>query len=428
MIKLILITLIPLTNDEAYYWVWSQHPQLSYFDHPPFVAWLFGLGEHLRFIPGGVRWPGVWLAHFGLGLWLLILKPILPPNARAWWLALALTSPLLGGSALIITPDVPLLFFYAVATWAYLRWRERATFARALGLGLAMGLGLTSKYMMVLFPLGPWIPTLASPDGRRALWRGWPAILAGGLVGTCPVWLWNLTNDFASFRFQAHHGLGHTFWKPSWTTEYVGLQLALVTPWLAYFAWRGRRSAPSFLGWLAITPFVFFLFTTARGYVEANWPIAAYPATLALAVAYAPARRWWAGTAAVWATLLAVLSFAIVTAPANLSATKLREFHHFDGVVARVHDVTPLYARSYQMASRLSFDLGRPVYKVRGMLRHDFFDELPGSVPPAGEYWVVFEPGDRLPDEFLARGDHVVEVTPIEDRFGSFELARVKTR
>src|SRR5690242_13588700 len=36
-----------LTNDEAYYRLWSLSPAPSYFDHPPMVAWLIWLGRHL---------------------------------------------------------------------------------------------------------------------------------------------------------------------------------------------------------------------------------------------------------------------------------------------------------------------------------------------------------------------------------------------
>ena len=38
------MTLLP---EEAYYWMYSQHPSLSYYDHPPMVAWLIGLGTQL---------------------------------------------------------------------------------------------------------------------------------------------------------------------------------------------------------------------------------------------------------------------------------------------------------------------------------------------------------------------------------------------
>ena len=38
---------LPLHFDEAYYWVWSKHPQLSYFDHSPMIAWLIKLATAL---------------------------------------------------------------------------------------------------------------------------------------------------------------------------------------------------------------------------------------------------------------------------------------------------------------------------------------------------------------------------------------------
>src|SRR3954469_4902550 len=34
----------PLVPEEAYYWLYAQHPALSYFDHPPMVAWVISAG------------------------------------------------------------------------------------------------------------------------------------------------------------------------------------------------------------------------------------------------------------------------------------------------------------------------------------------------------------------------------------------------
>ncbi len=33
--------------DEVYYWLWGQHLDWSYFDHPPFHAWVQGLFSQL---------------------------------------------------------------------------------------------------------------------------------------------------------------------------------------------------------------------------------------------------------------------------------------------------------------------------------------------------------------------------------------------
>ncbi len=47
---------IPLTEDEAYYRLWSQNLHLGYYDHPPMIAWWIRLGTFLAGdTPLGVR-------------------------------------------------------------------------------------------------------------------------------------------------------------------------------------------------------------------------------------------------------------------------------------------------------------------------------------------------------------------------------------
>ncbi|KOR27793.1 hypothetical protein TI03_06155 [Achromatium sp. WMS1] len=67
-LSLITLALLPLGLDEAYYWYWSQYPDLSYFDHPPLLAWLMwistNLGDQREFF---VRIGGFLLSWLGLG-------------------------------------------------------------------------------------------------------------------------------------------------------------------------------------------------------------------------------------------------------------------------------------------------------------------------------------------------------------------------
>lgn len=421
VIKLALAALLPLTNDEAYYWVWSQHLQLSYFDHPPMVAWLYWLGDWLNFYRGTyggmVRWPGVLLGHATLALWLMILKPYLDDRQRFYWLLLALLSPLVGGTNLLVTPDLPLLFFNALSLWIFYQWRKQAHWWLALLFGLSMGLGFSSKYVMVLFPLSLFPLVLLSKEVRIPFLKqlGW--IVLGGILGTLPVWLWNLLNDFASIKFQMDHGLGRA-WKPSWTLEYIGVQIGLIFPVVLYWALRARRRLPVIFHLLAWVPLLFFFTTTARGYVEANWPIVAYPAVFALAVVSLPRNiRGIQATLAIWATLLTGLAMVIILQPAWSMTTKFREFHQFDSAIVAVKDLTPVYARSYQMAAKMHFALGRPINKLKGMNRRDFYDFLDASDPLEHQYYVVVEKHDSLPLPYVSRGHKIVERTPVDDQF-----------
>ena len=60
---------LPLFGDEAYYWAWSRQPALSYFDHPPMVAWLLRLATMLATSEAAVRL--VPLLCTGLSAWLV---------------------------------------------------------------------------------------------------------------------------------------------------------------------------------------------------------------------------------------------------------------------------------------------------------------------------------------------------------------------
>jgi len=44
-LRLVSASLIDLSPQEAYYWNYARHPALSYFDHPPVVAWLISAGQ-----------------------------------------------------------------------------------------------------------------------------------------------------------------------------------------------------------------------------------------------------------------------------------------------------------------------------------------------------------------------------------------------
>lgn len=418
LIKLVLAAVIPLTNDEAYYWVWSQHMQLSFYDHPPFVAWLFWLGQHMNWFGSMVRWPGVLLGHATMALWLWILRPFFNEEQKIYWLLLALLSPLTGGTNLLVTPDLPLLFFNALALLVFYRWRENPKWWLSLAFGLSMGLGFTSKYVMVLFPLSLFPLVVLSRQVRNRFFRQFPWIVLGVVVGTLPVWWWNLANDFASIRFQTEHGLGNTLWKPSWTIEFVLAQIGLIFPVILYWALRARRGLPTIFHLLAWVPLLFFLFTTSRGYAEANWPIVAYPPILALAASCLPRNiRGLQITLRIWAVLLATLASVILLHPNWSKPLKFREFNQFDSLIEAGHDLSPLYARSYQMAAKMNFELKRPIYKLRGMNRKDFYDFLPESEPQSKSYYLAVEKGDSLPVSYSSRGHKVVDVKPVDQRF-----------
>jgi 4-amino-4-deoxy-L-arabinose transferase-like glycosyltransferase len=422
-IKLCLSAFIPLSADEAYYWFWGRHLEWSYLDHPPFVAWLFFLGEPFYGIGHAVRWPAVLLGHLTFLVWLKILEPILNGRQRLWWVSLALVSPFIGVGSLIVTPDIPLLFFWALSLLALLRGLETGRARWYAALGCFLGLGFCSKYPIVLF-----VPAafLWLAFGRRLARIRWVCVLltiALGLIFSFPVLYWNYQHDFVSFRFQLAHGLGGEVWEPQWTIEYLLSQIGIIFPTILYLALRTwpRREA-DFLEYFAWFPMLFFLWSSTRGHVEANWPSVAYAPFIALAVINARKETLLKWTLAIWL-------FAIVIAASDLAfhwlpIPKLHEYAQYDPFVPIAMSHTPLYVDSHQMAAELSYKTGRDIYKLRGLRRKDFFDFLDGSRPRAETIFLLLG-SRRFPMELLESGYGIISARPVAgSEFVLFELRK----
>ena len=114
--KIIVCVKLTLVLDEGYYYYWSLHPQLSYFDHPPLVGWLMTLSGMLL---GNSVWTvRIWPLLGGI-LFTLLGRAL----GRAWagqaagnragvLLALA---PLFAGNGFIMTPDAAFAVAWAAA-------------------------------------------------------------------------------------------------------------------------------------------------------------------------------------------------------------------------------------------------------------------------------------------------------------------------
>ena len=47
LLRAVMAAWLPLSADEAYYWLWSRHLAAGYYDHPPAIAFLIRLGTLL---------------------------------------------------------------------------------------------------------------------------------------------------------------------------------------------------------------------------------------------------------------------------------------------------------------------------------------------------------------------------------------------
>lgn len=395
--KLLLTAWLPLSPDEAYYLVWAKHLQLSYFDHPPMVAWLMWLGAKIT--PFALRWPAVIVGHVGLIFWSKTFAKWLSKEQQVWWLSLALLMPLVGPGSLIVTPDLPLLATWGLSLFATQRFIAQPNWSRAILLGIALGLTGLSKYHAALLPPIILFWWCENRKFREILQWIIPVTITALLV-LLPVIVWNYQHDWISFKFQIAHGLGRP-WKPSWTSDYFLAQIGLLFPIILWAAWSSRREKT--LLFAAVFPLIFFALTSFRGYVEANWPIPSHPVVLAMAVLSLPRfSKLLKFTGGLWAALIGLILvlLAMPQWPNQLKKTKLFELREYEQLALASQNYSPLYARSYQMASWLSYRRSEPIYKLRGMNRRDFYDSLEQSQPTGSSFYLIIRTNDQVPSEY----------------------------
>ena len=265
---------LTLVQDEAQYWDWTRHLQLTYYSKGPLIAWIIALWTTVfGNTELGVRFGSI----LGSALTQVLLYVWL---ARGWkrprlgLITLFVFNTLLLFAALgiLMTTDNPfVLFWTACLVCLDLGSRPDADGrARALPfllLAVFLGLGVLAKYTMLGFPalaglywLGLRIKGLS--PGRFFLYLAL-ALAAGLFLGFLPTLIWNLQNDFVGYKhvmrlIGATGSQAATLIRFDRFPEYLGSQMGLATPWWLFFmllgGWRALRRYLAFKPALAMKP------------------------------------------------------------------------------------------------------------------------------------------------------------------------------
>lgn len=287
VLKVRLASIMNLFGDEAFYWLESMHPAVAYSDLPPLTASLIGLGSSLF----GNTYIGVRSVFLLLGMgqplaiYFLARHFVGRGESRAAAM-LSLCLPLVAIQGLLSLPDVPLNLLSVLLLIAALKAIRGDGTAWWMAVGICAALGLATHFRM-LVPLAALAGFLLF-SGRQQLRGPGPWLAAGiAMLGLLPTLLFNLRNDFASFRFQFSDRHPWSFqadglWQP--------LQQALVTTPLlyalliaaAFFLYRRARNSGgswTLLAWASLFPPLFYFFAglfTDQVRVSFHWPLVAY--------------------------------------------------------------------------------------------------------------------------------------------------------
>jgi 4-amino-4-deoxy-L-arabinose transferase-like glycosyltransferase len=221
---------LPLWADEAQYWVWSKSLDFGYYSKPPLVAWLISLFTMMfGNTEFAVRFPSS-ILHLLTSIVVYKLAGILFSRKTAFYSGIVyLFLPAVTFSSHFFSTDALLMLFWALAALYTVKALNKNRIRYWLFIGLFVGLGLLSKYTIVIFypSLGAYL--LFSKQHRKYLLQPW--FWLSGIVAVLvflPNIIWNMNNGLVSLHHTGDNVLtGGIAVYPKALLEFVGAQFAV---------------------------------------------------------------------------------------------------------------------------------------------------------------------------------------------------------
>ena len=289
VVRLLVAAILGPGFDEAHYYSYSLRPALSYFDHPPFVAFLAGLFPNMTgtVSPLTIR-IGAIILFTATGLLFYRLSRIWLPEKEAL-IAYCLFNfvPLFFFCAgTMILPDAGLAFFWVVTLLLLKRLIfDQARTGTWVLAGIMTGCSLLCKYHGALlgFSLALYL-LVVRPNAF--LTRGPYLYGLSAVITSLPVLVWNVGHGFVSFAFQGGRILGASLSFKHFLVA-VGGQTLYLTPFifvpLVYVMWqtfvRGllrKEEEYRFLFFFGTIPVLVFNLISVTKPVLPHWTLPGY--------------------------------------------------------------------------------------------------------------------------------------------------------
>ncbi|MGE5385183.1 MAG: glycosyltransferase family 39 protein [Betaproteobacteria bacterium] len=283
---------ITLYIDEAQYWTWAKHLDWGYFSKPPGIAALiaastFVLGDSIL----GVKFLAMLCYPAAAGLAWAVARRLFDDECAFWSAFAVLTLPMFSWLGLFVSTDALLTLFWMAALLAYLGALERDRWQDWLLLGALCGLGLMSKYTMVIWMFAALLHLAIYHRPRLREVKPWAgAVLALAILS--PNIIWNIVHDFPTLKHtaditvnkRANGGLGalSEFLAAQWIafgpilgSIFIALLVTVRTTW--------RNERLRLLLWFSLPLWAIVSAQAFKTSANANWAAPAFaPAAIAV--------------------------------------------------------------------------------------------------------------------------------------------------
>lgn len=462
--------------DEAYYYLYTLHPALSYFDHPPLVALVSAIGIWLT---GDVSQFSIRIGSlllFPFTLYFLYRATVQLFSVRVGLLTLAIASviPIFQlGFGTFTLPDSPLMLFWALTLWVgaiefFPHDRDYVPSYRIALIGLLVGLACLGKYHGFLLGFGLLGFCITSRRHWAVFRSPWmPVSFLLFLIAFSPVLYWNSQHEWISFVFQGNRSVPNrtysffnafnvalvaslylfpTFGLPLWFVSIREI-ISLVKS-------RFSNSIHSYILWNSAP--VFLIFTLIGGYQQIlpGWTMPGFFAVtplLGLTVSRWRSRtlkRWLMGsTIAIVTIMLVALShialgtlqkpgqyaiFGGIVAPQNDASIQLldvkqlrREFSRSPELLEALKEADFMFSNRFHLAGHIAMAL-TPLYSTP-ITCFDRRDLRGFAFWSTAAQWVGKDALYITTDVFQTEEDSAAEYVPYFEKFsklGEVELRR----
>jgi hypothetical protein len=232
------ISTLPLSADEAYFWVCSRHPALSFYDTPPLVPYMIFLSTRLF---GNTEFAvrffvSLFMAVAACIMYLLGIEVSEGDKKSGFFSALLLlVIPGFSIAGILSGVEAPLLLFYLLSIYFLFRAVIRQQFVYWYLAGLSMGLGFLSKYLILFLPLSLFL-YLTLTENRRYLKTRYPYLfILIGLLVSSPVIVWNAQNQWANFLLNFFYRTRSSFTLSPNGMNFIkllGAETAILSPFI----------------------------------------------------------------------------------------------------------------------------------------------------------------------------------------------------
>jgi 4-amino-4-deoxy-L-arabinose transferase-like glycosyltransferase len=226
-----------LSPDEAQYYSWSQDLQFGYYSKPPMIAWFIALSTKIfGSSEAGIRIFSP-ILHFFISIIIYALAKRLFDFKTSIYAALIyITLPAVTLSSSLMTTDPILLFFWALSIYVFYLAVSTNKISFWIGGGVVVGLGILSKYNMVLF-FPSAILYLYLLNNNFEFLKNKNIYLAAiiAFLIYLPNFLWNANNGFVSYLHTKDISqIDKQLFHPKKMVEFILLQIAMCGPILFY--------------------------------------------------------------------------------------------------------------------------------------------------------------------------------------------------